>query len=64
LELAPPIIRDIADINPPFYAVGAARSLFHGSLADAAILRGFIIVAIMALLAIVRAARNFLQAAA
>lgn len=64
LELAPPIIRDIVDINPLFYVVEAARSLFHGSLADAAVLRGFIIVAIIALLAIVWAARNFRQAAA
>ena len=46
------------------YAVDAARSLFIGSLGDPAVLRGFGVLMVLALLALWWAARQFRQATA
>jgi ABC-2 type transport system permease protein len=64
MELAPPVIHDIADANPFFYAVEAARALFHGAIGDAPVWHGFAIMAVIALLAMFWAARSFRQAVA
>ncbi|QBD81161.1 hypothetical protein EPA93_36390 [Ktedonosporobacter rubrisoli] len=59
IELAPPLLRGVALINPLSYAVEAARALFNGHLGDISVIRGFAIVAVLALLAICWAASNF-----
>lgn len=59
LSLAPAVIRDIARANPFSYAVDAARALFNGSLGDNAVPVGFVVIAVLALLAIYWAARSF-----
>jgi len=64
LSLAPLIIRDIARANPFSYAVDSSRSLFNGSLGDGAVLLGFAVMAILALLALYWAARSFRSALA
>jgi ABC-2 type transport system permease protein len=64
LTLAPLWIRNIAAFNPLAYAVDAARSLFNGALGDPAVLRGFGLLAGLAVLATWWAARSFRQATA
>jgi ABC-2 type transport system permease protein len=64
LTLAPLWIRNVAALNPLAYAVDAARSLFNGALGDPTVLRGFGVLAALALLAMWWAARSFRQATA
>ncbi|MBO0782138.1 MAG: ABC transporter permease [Ktedonobacteraceae bacterium] len=64
LNLAPPQIHAIADVNPLAYAVYAARDLFIGDFADVKVLQGFVFLAIMALLVLCWAASNFRRAIA
>lgn len=62
LSLAPLWLRRIAALNPLAYAVDATRALFGGALGDAAVLRGFVALALVAALAAWWAARSFRQA--
>jgi ABC-2 type transport system permease protein len=64
LSLAPLWIRNVAAFNPLSYAVDAARALFNGALGDVAVLRGFAVLALLALLATWWAAQSFRQATA
>jgi ABC-2 type transport system permease protein len=64
LTLAPLWIRNIAAFNPLSYAVDAARALFNGALADGSVMRGFAVLALLALLATWWAAQSFRQATA
>jgi ABC-2 type transport system permease protein len=64
LTLAPLWIRNVAAFNPLSYAVDAARALFNGALGDVAVLRGFAVLALLALLATWWAAQSFRQATA
>jgi ABC-2 type transport system permease protein len=64
LTLAPLWIRNVAAFNPLSYAVDAARALFNGALGDASVLRGFAVLALLALLATWWAAQSFRQATA
>jgi ABC-2 type transport system permease protein len=64
LTLAPRWLQDLATINPLSHAVDAARLLFSGNLADPIVLRGFLIMGILAVLAIWWAARSFRNAVA
>ena len=64
LTLAPAIIRNIAFINPLAYTVNAARLLFRGIIVDGAVLAGFIIMVVLAALAIMWAVNSFKRAAA
>lgn len=64
LTLAPPIIRNIARVNPFAYMVNAARLLFRGIIVDGTVLEGFIIMAVLAVLAMIWAVRSFQRAAA
>jgi len=64
LTLAPPIIRNIALINPLAYTVNAARLLFRGIIVDGTVLAGFIIIVVLAVLAMTWAVSSFKRAAA
>jgi ABC-2 type transport system permease protein len=59
LSLAPGWIRAIATINPLAYAVDAARAIFNDQLGDPSVLRGVAIMAVLAVLALMTAARSF-----
>jgi ABC-2 type transport system permease protein len=63
LSLAPGWIRAIAAINPLAYAVDAARAIFNDQLGDPSVLRGVAVMAILAVLALITAARSFGDAA-
>ena len=62
LTLAPLWIRNVAALNPLSYAVDATRALFIGQIGDPSVALGFIIMAVLALLATWWAARSFRQA--
>ena len=62
LTLAPPIIRNIALVNPFAYTVNAARLLFRGIIADGVVLEGFIITVVLAVLAMIWAVNSFKRA--
>lgn len=64
LSLAPSWLRTIADLNPLSYAVDAARAIFNNHLADASVARGVAIIAVLALIAVSLAARQFGRAVA
>jgi ABC-2 type transport system permease protein len=64
LSLAPDWLRAIASVNPLAYAVDAARSLFNNHLTDASVARGVLIMGVLAVIAVVIAARSFGRAVA
>lgn len=64
LSLAPGWLRAIADANPLAYAVDAARALFNNHLGDPSVVKGVVIMAILALGAVMLAARSFGRAVA
>lgn len=64
LTLAPGWLRAIAAANPLSYAVNAGRAIFNNNLGDPNVAKGVIIMAVLALAAIVIAARQFGRAIA
>lgn len=64
LTLAPDWLRAIAAANPLAYAVDAARAVFNDHLGDVSVVKGVAIMALLALLAIGVAARQFGRAVA
>ncbi|HZS90839.1 MAG TPA: ABC transporter permease [Dehalococcoidia bacterium] len=64
LSLAPDWLRAIANANPLAYAADAARSLFNNHLGDASVARGVLIMGLLAVVAVVIAARSFGRAVA
>lgn len=64
LSFAPAWLRDIANINPLAYAVDAARAIFNNHIGEASVAKGVIIMAVLAVAAVVFAARAFSTAAA
>jgi len=64
LSLAPGWLRGIASINPLAYAVDAARAIFNNHLGDASVVKGVVILAVLAVVAVVIAARSFGRAVA
>jgi ABC-2 type transport system permease protein len=64
MALAPQIIRTIASFNPFAHAVNAARALVNGDMGNTAILSGFGLVALLAVVAVIWAVRSFRQATA
>jgi len=50
LALAPLWLRDLAKANPFSYAVNASRALFSGDIFNADVIKGFIIIAILAVI--------------
>jgi ABC-2 type transport system permease protein len=64
LSLAPGWLQAVGDANPLSYAVDATRDLFNGHVADGEVLRGVLVMAACAVLAVVVATRRFRRAAA
>jgi ABC-2 type transport system permease protein len=64
LTLAPTSIRTIAHANPFYYVVDAARALAGGDFGNPDVLRAFVIVGTLAVLALLWATRRFRQAVA
>ena len=64
LSLAPAWLRDVAAANPLSYAVDAARALFNDHLSDPSVPKGVAIMAALAAVAVVIAARRFSRTAA
>jgi ABC-2 type transport system permease protein len=64
LSLAPDWLRKIANLNPLAYAVDAARAVFNEHMSDPSVLKGVAIMAALALIAVVLAARQFGRAIA
>lgn len=64
LSLAPQSIRTVAHADPFFFVVDAARALADGRFGDLEVVRAFVIVAILAGLALLWATRVFRQAVA
>lgn len=64
LSLAPVALRDIANIDPFSYAVSASRALFTGNMGDSSVALGFLIMGVLAVLALFWAARSFRNALA
>jgi ABC-2 type transport system permease protein len=64
ISLAPEWLRAIASINPLAYAVDAARAVFNGQLGDISVVKGVLIMSVLALISTVVAARQFGRAIA
>jgi ABC-2 type transport system permease protein len=64
ISLAPEWLRAIASINPLAYAVDAARAVFNGQLGDIIVVKGVLIMSVLALISTVVAARQFGRAIA
>ncbi|GCE31552.1 transport permease protein [Dictyobacter alpinus] len=62
LTLAPPILRLLARFNPFAYAVNAARALFTGNLASGDVIQGYLLIGLLALVAIFWVTRTFQRA--
>lgn len=62
LSLAPLWIRSMAAANPLSYAVDASRAMFNGDGVTQVVLRGFAVIAVLAMVAVWWAARSFRQA--
>ncbi|ASW56701.1 ABC transporter permease [Plantactinospora sp. KBS50] len=59
LAFAPGWLRRIADWNPFSWAVDGARALFAGNIGDDSVWQGLTVIGVIALLAVVWAAREF-----
>jgi ABC-2 type transport system permease protein len=59
LLLAPVWLRDVARWNPFAWAVDGTRALFAGDLANAKVWQGLLITGVLAILAVIWAARQF-----
>jgi ABC-2 type transport system permease protein len=64
MTLAPAWLRDIALVNPLGYAVDAGRALFLDHVTDVSVVKGLAIMAVLALAAMVLAARSVGRAVA
>ncbi|MGH7902958.1 MAG: ABC transporter permease [Candidatus Dormibacteraceae bacterium] len=64
LTLAPGWLQDIALANPLSYAVNASRAVFNNDLGDVSVVKGVLIMAVLAAIAVVAAARSFGRAVA
>lgn len=64
MSLAPAWLRDLSTLNPLAHAVTAARAIFLGNVANSNVALGFLIMAVLALLAVAGAARAFGRAIA
>ncbi|MHB8620332.1 MAG: ABC transporter permease [Chloroflexota bacterium] len=64
LSLAPGWLRGIAAVNPLAYAVDAARAIFNNQLGDPSVVKGVVIMGVLAVLAVLVAARSFGRAVA
>ncbi|MGI8554042.1 MAG: ABC transporter permease [Dehalococcoidia bacterium] len=62
LTLAPAWLRVLASINPLSYAVAGARAIFNNHLGSPSVAQGVLIIAILAVIAVLTAARSFNRA--
>ena len=62
LTLAPPLLRTLGNFNPLAYAVNAVRALFLGNVANWTVGEGFIIIGVLAILALIWVTRAFQRA--
>ncbi|MGE5334985.1 MAG: ABC transporter permease [Nitrososphaerota archaeon] len=63
LTLAPDVLRNVAKANPFAYAVDASRALVAGDPGDGSVIKAFVIIGVLALLAIVWATSSMRKAA-
>jgi ABC-2 type transport system permease protein len=59
LSLAPGWLRQIANADPLSYAVDAARAVFNNHPAEGSVVKGIVIMGVLAAIAVVAAARSF-----
>lgn len=59
LSLAPAWLQDLALANPLSYAVNAARAAFNDHLTDPSVAKGVLIIAVLAIVTVYAAAREF-----
>lgn len=64
LTFAPAILRSLGNFNPLTYAVNAARALFLGNIANWTVVEGFVIMGVLAVLALIWVTRAFQHATA
>jgi ABC-2 type transport system permease protein len=64
LSLAPGWLQTIADFNPLSYAVVAARDMFNGNAGDPSVIKGLVIMLILAVIGVAIGARAFNRAVA
>jgi ABC-2 type transport system permease protein len=64
MSLAPKWLQSIAALNPLSYAVDAARAVFNGHLGDASVVKGFVVISVLAAVALAAAVRSFSRALA
>jgi len=64
MSLAPDWLRTVAELNPLTYAVDAQRALFANHVGDASVLKGYLVVGLLGLGAVLAAARSFGRAVA
>ncbi len=64
LSLAPEVLRNIAKANPFSYAVQAGRALVAGNLGDTTVAQSFLVLGVLAVLALIWATRTIRSAAA
>jgi ABC-2 type transport system permease protein len=64
MTLAPAWLQDVAALNPLSYAVDAQRALFANHLADASVVKGFLALGALSIVAVAAAARSFGRAVA
>jgi ABC-2 type transport system permease protein len=64
LSFAPDWLRAIAALHPHAYAVDAARAIFNDHLTDVSVAKGVALIAVLALLSVGWAGRQFARAIA
>ena len=63
LTLAPDVLRNVAKANPFAYAVDASRALVAGDPGDGSVVKAFVIIGVLALIAIIWATSSMRKAA-
>lgn len=64
MTLAPHWLQVVAAFNPLSYAVDAARAAFNSHLGDMSIVKGFIVIGLLAAVSLIAAVRSFSRALA
>src|SRR2546428_3167972 len=64
MSLAPKCLQTVAALNPLSYAVDAARAAFNNRLGDVSVVKGFVLIGLLAALSLIAAVRSFSRALA
>ena len=64
MTFAPQWLRALANLNPLTYAVDATRAVFNDHLSDPSVMKGLLVMGVLAIATVVIAARSFGRAAA